>query len=106
MKWQVVFTKQAQKDGADYIAVGSIFPTASKDDIDVVGLRRLKLIKKNTSLPVVAIGGINIRNIAGTVAAGADSVAVISAVLSAPDLEKAASSLSSAITKAKKKLLK
>jgi thiamine-phosphate pyrophosphorylase len=76
----------AQSDSADYIAVGAIFSTPSKDVIDVVGLKRIKQIKKVTSLPIVAIGGINEDNLREVLAAGADSVAVISAVLGADDV--------------------
>ena len=98
----VLEARKAQKDGADYIAVGAIFPTTSKDDIDVVGLQRLARIKQSVNIPVVAIGGINRDNVAKTINAGADSIAVISAVLSAPDVQKAASGLTSIIDKIKK----
>jgi thiamine-phosphate pyrophosphorylase len=91
----VVSARKAQRDGADYVGVGSIFPTSSKD-ISVVGLERLRKIKDSLTVPVVAIGGINEKNISGVVKAGADSAAVISAVLSAPDPRKAASKLAGA----------
>jgi len=79
----------AQSDGADYIAVGSIYPTSSKEMAVVVGLEGLRQIKQAVSLPVVAIGGINKDNAAEVLAAGADAVAVISAILKAKDLEEA-----------------
>jgi thiamine-phosphate pyrophosphorylase len=78
----------AQNQGADYIAVGAIFPTISKTDIDSVGLEMLKLIKEKTVLPVVALGGIGYDNISEVFTAGADSVAVISAVLGAASAEE------------------
>jgi len=94
--------RKAQKDGADYIAVGAIFPTSTKYDIDVVGLKKLAQIKKSVEIPVVAIGGINRSNITETVKSGADSVAVISAILSEPNTEKAAFELTKLINKARK----
>ncbi len=86
--------KQAENDDADYIAVGSMYPTKSKESFTVVGLERLRQIREAVSLPIVAIGGINAENVADVVAAGADGVAVISAVLAADDVEKAARELS------------
>jgi thiamine-phosphate pyrophosphorylase len=82
--------KAAESSGADYIAVGSIYPTASKEKPKVVGLERLRQVRQAVSLPLVAIGGINQDNAAEVAAAGADSIAVISAVLGAGDTEKAA----------------
>ncbi|MFB0556450.1 MAG: thiamine phosphate synthase, partial [Dehalococcoidia bacterium] len=80
---------KAQNEGADYIAVGSIFPTPTKKDATVVGVNRLKQIRQAVSSPLVAIGGINEDNIGEVMAAGADSVAVISAVLSKGDVKGA-----------------
>lgn len=79
----------AQSEGADYIAVGSMFPTTSKETAVVVGLERLRRIRQAVPLPMVAIGGINQENVAQVLAAGADSVAVINAVLGAEDVEEA-----------------
>ncbi len=84
---------QAQTDGADYIAVGSMYPTASKTDTHVVGLETLRQIRESISIPIVAIGGIDAKNAGEVMAAGADSVAVISAVLGAEDVEEAARQL-------------
>jgi thiamine-phosphate pyrophosphorylase len=80
----------AESDGADYIAVGSIYPTLSKETAKVVGLERLRQIRQAVSLPLVAIGGINKDNAAEVSAAGADAVAVISAVLQTKNIEEAA----------------
>jgi thiamine-phosphate pyrophosphorylase len=80
----------AQSEGADYIAVGSIYPTSSKETAKVVGLDRLREIRQQITLPLVAIGGINKDNVSGVVTAGADSVAIISAILQAEDIEAAA----------------
>jgi thiamine-phosphate pyrophosphorylase len=72
----------------DYIAFGPIFPTRTKENPDpVVGLDKLTLIRKQLGdFPLVAIGGINETNFHDVLKAGADSVAVLSAVLSRPDL--------------------
>jgi thiamine-phosphate pyrophosphorylase len=72
---------KAQNEGADYIAVGSMFPTATKREAIVVGVEMLKELKQAVSAPLVAIGGINQNNIGEVIAAGADAVAVISAAL-------------------------
>ena len=80
----------AESDGADYLAVGSIYPTSSKETAKVVGLERLRQIRQAVSLPLVAIGGINKDNAAEVLATGADAVAAISAILEADDIEEAA----------------
>jgi thiamine-phosphate pyrophosphorylase len=80
---------KAQKEGADYIAVGSIFPTTTKREVTVVGVDILKELKRIVSTPLVAIGGINQNNVGEVVAAGADAVAVISAVLDEKDVKGA-----------------
>lgn len=79
----------AQSEGADYIGVGSMYPTSTKETAEVVGLERLHQIKQAVSLPLVAIGGITKDNASGIMAAGADAVAVISAVLGAESPEEA-----------------
>jgi thiamine-phosphate pyrophosphorylase len=90
---------EAEKQGADYIAVGSIFPTPSKTGTRVAGLKMLRQVKKNVSVPVVAIGGINEDNVANVINAGADAVAVISAVLGADDVKKASGRLTAIINR-------
>ncbi len=80
---------RAQADGADYVAVGSIYPTASKEKFRLVGLATLERVRARVSLPLVAIGGINHTNVKEVVRAGATGVAVISAVLGADDVELA-----------------
>jgi len=83
----------AESEGADYIAVGSIYSTPSKETAKVIGLERLRQIRQAVTLPLVAIGGITRDNGAEVMAAGADSVAVISAILQAEDIEKATQEL-------------
>jgi len=80
---------RAQNEGADYIAVGSMFPTTTKKEATVVGVDMLKEVKRIVSIPLVAVGGINQNNIGEVVAAGADAVAVISAVLGERDVKGA-----------------
>ena len=84
---------KAQDEGADYIAVGSIFPTTTKKEATVVGVDILKELERIVSTPLVAIGGINQNNIGEVVAAGADAVAVISAVLGEKDVRGAVQKL-------------
>jgi len=84
---------KAQAEGADYIAVGSIFPTTTKREATVVGVDILKELKRTVSTSLVAIGGINQNNVDEVVAAGADAVAVISAVLGEKDVKGAVQKL-------------
>lgn len=79
----------AQSEDADYIAVGAIYPSPSKVEAEVVGPERLRQIRQAVTLPLVAIGGINKDNLKEVLVAGADAVAVISAVLGAENVEKA-----------------
>lgn len=73
----------AQEQGADYLGVGAIFPTNTKDDADSVSLAALKIIKEQVKIPVVAIGGINSDNAQAVMETGVDGVAVVSAVIAA-----------------------
>lgn len=78
--------ERAAASSADYIALGPVFSTSSKANPDpVVGLDLLRKARALTDKPVVAIGGISLERAAAVIEAGADSVAVISGVLSAPD---------------------
>ncbi len=77
--------RQAQEDGADYVAVGSMYRTSSKEGTRAAGLETLRTVREAVSLHLVAIGGINENNVSEVVDAGADAVAVIGAVLGAPD---------------------
>ena len=77
----------AEKSGADYLGVGAIFPTNSKEDASEVGLNMLKEISKISKLPIVGIGGINAQNYAQIRAAGAQGAAIISGILGAENIE-------------------
>ena len=92
---------KAQNEGADYIAVGSIFPSVSKEAVTVVGVDTLRQIRQAVSSPLVAIGGINEDNIGQVIVAGADCVAVIHAVLGKEDAREATQQLMAKIELAK-----
>ena len=78
--------EQALATSADYIAVGPIFPTATKENPDpVVGLDLLRAVRPLTRKPIVAIGGITLAQVGQVYEAGADSVAVIQDLIVAPD---------------------
>lgn len=83
----------AQDEGADYIGFGPMFKTSTKDAGVPKGVEGLKAIRDRIKIPVVAIGGINADNTAEVIAAGADAVAVISAVSEADDIYMAAAGI-------------
>jgi thiamine-phosphate pyrophosphorylase len=91
--------RRAEAAGASYVAVGAIFPTASKEAERTrpASPERLREVKAAIAVPVVAIGGINASNIDRVLAAGADAVAVISAVCAAAHPREAAHALAAAI---------
>ncbi|THJ21008.1 MAG: thiamine phosphate synthase [Nitrospira sp. CG24E] len=85
--------QKATVGNPDYLGFGPIFKPASKQDHDpVVGLDGLRAIRKLTSLPVFAIGGIQLDQAAEVMRTGADGIAVISAILKAPDISQAVKS--------------
>ena len=79
---------KAEKDGADYLGVGAVFPTATKTDADFVSYDTLKEICNGVGIPVVAIGGINMNNIISLRDSGISGVALVSAIFGADDIEK------------------
>lgn len=84
----------ADRGGADYLGIGPIFPTPSKDDAaPPMGLAVLAGICQAVTIPVVAIGGLTVDNIEAVIDAGAEGIAVISAVTGAPDMTAAVSEL-------------
>ena len=81
--------KEASAGQPDYLGFGPIFTPGSKLDHDpVVGLEGLRAIRRLTSLPVFAIGGIQIGQVGDVIEAGADGIAVISAILKAADIRE------------------
>ncbi|MPZ48572.1 MAG: thiamine phosphate synthase [Dehalococcoidia bacterium] len=87
----------AEVAGATYVAVGDIFGTAAKQGTRPASPQRLGEVKQAVAVPVIGIGGINLGNLGDVVAAGADGIAVISAVCGADDPESAARALVAAI---------
>ena len=87
--------RQAEAEGANYVSVGRLFPTGSKQDTRPATLETLRSIKAAVSVPVCAIGGIDDTNIDAVIDAGADMVSVIAAVTAAEDVREAARRLSS-----------
>jgi thiamine-phosphate pyrophosphorylase len=86
--------READRLKPDYIGFGPIFKPGSKQDHDpLVGIAGLRAIRSLTSLPIFAIGGITVDQVGAVMQAGANGVAVISAILKAPDVTKAVQDL-------------
>jgi thiamine-phosphate pyrophosphorylase len=83
----------AEQRGADYLGVGAVFPTGSKDDADDVSFEELKAICEAVSIPVVAIGGISLKNVKELAGSGICGIAVISAIFAQNDIKMAAQQL-------------
>lgn len=83
----------AQQRGADYLGVGAVFPTGSKEDAEEVSYETLKAICEAVSIPVVAIGGITLENTPVLAGSGICGIAVISAIYGQKDIYEAARSL-------------
>jgi len=88
---------QAQTEGADYLYLGTIFPSPSKPDVSPVGLEELNRARREIRIPVIAIGGITAENAGAVLSAGADGVAVISAIAGARSPREAAEALADAV---------
>jgi thiamine-phosphate pyrophosphorylase len=90
--------RRAEAEGADYLGVGPIFATPTKADTPTpTGLAGLAAVRRATTLPLVAIGGVKATNATDVIAAGADGVAVVSAIMSAEDPGRAARDLLAAV---------
>lgn len=87
----------AEKQGADYLGVGAVFPTSSKSDVGEMSYETLKAICKAVSIPVVAIGGISGENVGKLADSGICGVAVISAIYAAKDVKAAAADLKATV---------
>jgi thiamine-phosphate pyrophosphorylase len=86
--------ESAWREGADYIAANLVFPTDTKTDLgEPLGLRAIAELKKASPLPLVAIGGINPSNVDVVRRAGADGIAVVSAIMAAKDVPEAVRAL-------------
>jgi len=92
--------KKAEDGGADYVVLSPVFDTSTKEDVGPGrGLEVLKEIRAAVSIPVLAIGGIDKANVRSVLAAGADGIAVISAVVGQKDIETAAKDLKTLISR-------
>lgn len=79
--------REAERSGADYVAANMIFDTATKTDLPgPLGLQAVRELKDSVSIPLVAIGGITTENAAEVLAAGADGLAVVSALMASSDI--------------------
>lgn len=83
----------AEQRGADYLGVGAVFPTGSKDDAEDVSFETLKAICDAVSIPVVAIGGITLGNTPQLAGSGICGIAVISAIFAQQDIKEASAEL-------------
>ena len=90
---------KAEKDGADYLGVGAMFSTGTKLDADDVSFDTLRAICGAVSIPVVAIGGISLKNIAALAGTGIDGIAVVSAIFAAENVEEATRELRRVVRK-------
>lgn len=78
--------EQAQKEGADYIAIGPVYPTSTKTNEPTVGLEVVKEVAKRISIPFVVIGGITLKNLKEVLKTRAKRVAVCSAIITSKDI--------------------
>lgn len=89
---------KAQKDGADYIGVGAMYPTGTKKDANSTSMEELKKIRERVSLPIVVIGGINKERIKDFEGVGIDGLAIVSAIIAQKDIVEATKELKSIFT--------
>ena len=90
---------KAEADGADYLGVGAMYPTATKKDADFTSLETLKKIKDRVHIPVVAIGGINETTIPDFKGSTIDGFAIVSAIMASSEPGKVAKDLKDLIKK-------
>lgn len=89
---------RALADGADYIGVGAVYSTSTKPDKQAIGPEGVRAVRQDAgTLPIVAIGGIDETRVAPSIEAGADGVAVVSALFAAEDVVKATRAVQSAV---------
>ncbi len=90
----------AERRGADYLGVGAVFPTGSKDDAEAVSFETLRAICAAVKIPVIAIGGITLGNLPTLAGTGICGVAVISAIFAQNDIRAASAALAAAASRA------
>lgn len=104
--WQNKEVTAAEADGADYLGVGAIFKTKSKQlnsDKNGIGLQRMAEIRKRTELPLIAVGGLNKNNASQVIKNGADCISVITALTKAERIENETREFKKIIRQAKSK---
>ncbi len=84
---------QAEKDGADYLGVGAMFSTDTKTDAKLVSMEELKAIRSAVKLPIVVIGGINLKTAPAFCDIGINGLTVVSAVIARPNIRESAQNL-------------
>jgi thiamine-phosphate pyrophosphorylase len=91
--------QEAERQGADYVGLGPIYATTTKDtDLPALGPEGIRRMRPKIGIPIIAIGGINVDNATNVMRAGAAGIAVVSAILDAPDARKAAAELKKALS--------
>lgn len=93
---------RAREDGADYLGVGAMFATGTKNDAKLVSMEELRKIREAVKLPIVVIGGINQRTVPLFNGMGIDGIAVVSALMSAEDIAGEAKKLKQSVFKIQK----
>ena len=96
----VAGAEAAERAGADYLGVGAVYRTGTKDtdpEQTAIGLDRVRAVREAVDLPFVGIGGVGVDNAADVVAAGADGVAVVSGIMGAQDPTEATRALGEAV---------
>ena len=84
---------RAENDGADYIGLGAVIPTGTKDDAEIVKFDEIRKIRDKVRIPIVIIGGLNENTIGRFKGMDLDGIAVVSAVVASKDPEKSARDL-------------
>ncbi|WP_017211132.1 thiamine phosphate synthase [Clostridium beijerinckii] len=84
---------EAEKNGADYLGVGAMYSTGTKKDADSTSMDELRKIRKNVSIPIVVIGGINKDRVKDFKGIGIDGLAIVSAIIAKEDITTAAKEL-------------
>lgn len=87
---------------ADYLGIGAIYPTTTKKDYPVTEIKLIQKIRKQTSIPIIGIGGITLENLTPVIQSGANGIAVISALLGAEHIKNQTLQFVRAVKQAKK----
>lgn len=91
---------KAERDGADYIGAGAVFPSGTKPESSSIGLNTLREVCDAVSIPVVAIGGITVTNAASTIEAGCGGVAIVAGIFGNDDIHNSTEGFRTTVTNA------